>query len=288
MQHMTIRFWGVRGSIATPGPRTAGVGGNTTCVEVECDGQRILLDAGTGLRACGDALMQAGQSVDASILLSHLHWDHIQGLPFFTPIYVPGTRLRIIGQCPGGATESLRAAIVQQMQPPTFPVSWEDLPSLVSFRSIKAGQMFDIGDVRVTSARLNHPGGGVIAYRISYRGRSVVFATDTEHYACIDPTLLRLATNADVLIYDAQYTPAEYRGDAGPARVGWGHSTWEAAVALAEAAGVGRLVLFHHDPGRSDEAVGVIETQARTRFARTEAAREGRLISLPLDTVRAA
>ncbi|MEM9068894.1 MAG: MBL fold metallo-hydrolase [Myxococcota bacterium] len=277
MSQLEIRFWGVRGSIASPGEATTGVGGNTSCVEVRAGDTRIILDAGTGLRGLGDAWMKDGP-VDATLLLSHLHWDHIQGIPFFTPLYLPTTRLRVVGQ---GTTElSLRDALAQQMQPPTFPVRWEDLPSRVEFQEIQPGRQFRVGDAQVRAARLNHPGGGVIAYRIEWAGRALVFATDTEHYSCVDPTLLALAEDADVLIYDSQYTPEEYRGEVGPARVGWGHSTFRAGAELAEAARVGRYVLFHHDPARSDDDVAAIEARAKACFPDSEAAREGRTLTL--------
>lgn len=282
---MKIRFWGVRGSIASPGPATAEVGGNTTCVEVQCGETRLILDAGTGLRALGDSMLREGP-VEAALLFSHLHWDHIQGLPFFTPIYLPTTRLQIVGQ--GAPDLPLKDAITQQMRPPTFPVRWEDLPSYVEFRTISPGRTFRVGEALVQSARLNHPGGGVIAYRIEWEGRSVVFATDTEHYACVDPTLLRLAQGADVLIYDSQYTPEEYAGEVGPAKVGWGHSTFLAGAELAKAAEVGRYFLFHHDPARDDAGVAEIEARAQELFENAEAAREGRVIELSASADRAA
>lgn len=287
---MQIRFWGVRGSIASPGESTAKVGGNTSCVEVRCGDRVIALDAGTGLRGLGDLLMREatreGRSVELTLLLSHLHWDHIQGLPFFGPIYAPGTRVHVAG--PTTPELALRDAIAQQMRPPTFPVLFEELPSHVETRTLRHGSRFDLDGVVVRAVKLNHPGGGVLAYRIDWCGRSVVYATDTEHYACIDPTLLRLARGADVLIYDSQYLPEEYRGDVGMARVGWGHSTYEAGAALAHEAGVGTLVLFHHDPARDDAAVEAIEARARALFPATEAAREGRVLALPAATSEAA
>lgn len=283
---MRVRFFGVRGSIASPGEHTAGVGGNTSCVEVQVGPTRLILDAGTGIRRLGTELMGAPGPVEATLLLSHLHWDHIQGLPFFAPIYVPGTRLRICGE--GSPELGLREALALQMRPPTFPVLWEDLPSQLSYRSLRHGQRLMIDDVEVRCAKLNHPGGGVLAYRIEHGGRAVVFATDTEHYECVDPTLLKLALGADVLIYDAQYLPEEYRGEVGMAKVGWGHSTYEAGALLARAAGVGRLVLFHHDPARDDAGVAALEARARAAFEHCEAAREGREIVLPGAAERAA
>jgi phosphoribosyl 1,2-cyclic phosphodiesterase len=262
-----IRFWGVRGSIPSPGPETAEVGGNTSCVEVTLGEHRIILDGGTGLRRLGNTLL--GKHVDATVLLSHVHWDHIQGIPFFTPIYIPGTNLRFIT---GNNPTPLREALHTQMKKPHFPVDMNDLPSHLTFDDVKHRTM--VGDVEVTVARANHPD-AVYAFRLEHEGRAIVYATDTEHYSCVDARLVTLARDADVLIYDAQYLPGEY-----PARIGWGHSTWEAGVELARAAGVGKLVLFHHDPGRTDAGVAEIEAMTQSEFRETVAAREGMEIKL--------
>jgi phosphoribosyl 1,2-cyclic phosphodiesterase len=268
---MHIKFWGVRGSIASPGPDTAAVGGNTSCVEVRCGSTLLVLDAGTGVRKLGDKLLGEG-AVEATILLSHLHWDHIQGLPFFVPAYVPSSRLQVVGTAHG--VMALREALAHQMTAPVFPVRLDELGAQIRLREVKSGESFDVGEARVRVAKLNHPG-GVHAYRIEHEGKSVVYATDTEHYACVDPTLRALAEGADILIYDAQYTPEEYRGDHGRSKVGWGHSTYVAGAELARAAGVGRLVLFHHDPQRTDAGVLDIERRASDLFAPSVAAREG-------------
>ncbi|HEY1956599.1 MAG TPA: MBL fold metallo-hydrolase [Polyangiaceae bacterium] len=269
---MNIRFWGVRGSIASPGPETASVGGNTSCVEVRCGERRIVLDAGTGLRSLGNALARDPAS-DLTLLLSHFHWDHIQGLPFFVPAYLPQTKLTVVGA--GGDRFSLRDKLSRQMTEPHFPVQLDDLSAQMTFREACAGQTFDLdGGIVVKVARLNHPG-GVFAYRIEHAGRALVYATDTEHYACVDPALKKLAEGADVLIYDAQYTPDEYQG-----KVGWGHSTYVAGAEVARAAGVGKLVLFHHDPMRTDEGVAAIEDAARALFPSTVAAREGLVLAM--------
>lgn len=273
---MEIRFWGVRGSIAAPGPETACVGGNTSSVEVRCGTTRILLDAGTGLRQLGDRLLAEGP-VRAHLLLSHHHWDHIQGLPFFVPLYLPTTELSVTG--PMAERHSMHDVLSHQMTAPVFPVRLEEVPCRLETREVRSGDRFAIDDVVVSVAKLNHPG-GVLAYRLDYAGRSVVYATDTEHYSCVDPALAALAAGADVLIYDAQYTPAEYRGDAGPSKVGWGHSTYEDGAKLARAAGIGKLVLFHHDPRRSDAGVAEIERLAQGSFESTIAAREGMTIEL--------
>src|SRR5262249_33444801 len=153
-------------------------------------------------------------------------------------------------------------ALRRQMTAPFFPVELDEVAAQLRPRDARAGEAIRVGDLAATMARLNHPD-PVFGWRLEHRGRSVVYATDTEHYACVDPVLRRLAAGADVLIYDAQYPPEEYRGESGPAKVGWGHSTWQAGVELARAAGVGQLVLFHHDPRRDDDAVAAIESRAR-------------------------
>lgn len=280
MASIDIVFRGVRGSCASPGAHTAEVGGNTSCVEVNLGDQRIVFDAGTGLRGLGNEMVKsavAGDNRKTTILLSHVHWDHIQGLPFFTPVYLPDFEIDLISG-PNGFMP-LGEALRKQMAPPFFPVAFDDVPSKLSARDERPNCQFEVGGAVVTMAKLNHPD-PVYGFRLDYQGSSVVYATDTEHYSCVDPTLLKLAAGADVLIYDAQYTPEEYRGDFGMSKVGWGHSTYEAGIELAQAAGVGKLVLFHHDPGRSDASVAAIEERARALFANTVAAREGAGLAL--------
>ncbi|MCA9594369.1 MAG: MBL fold metallo-hydrolase [Myxococcales bacterium] len=272
----SICFWGVRGSIASPGPDTAAVGGNTSSVEVRCGAQRVLLDAGTGIRRLGESLLAEGP-VRATLLLSHHHWDHIQGLPFFVPLYVPSTELTVIGPTPERV--SVHDVLEHQMTSPVFPVRLDEVPCRLDTREVVPGAELLLDDVRIRVAKGNHPGGS-LAYRIDYDGKSVVYATDTEHYSCVDPALERLAQGADVLIYDSQYTPAEYRGETGPSKVGWGHSTYEEGAALARAAGVRQLVLFHHDPKRTDAAVAELEAKAQSQFAGSVAAREGMVIDV--------
>jgi phosphoribosyl 1,2-cyclic phosphodiesterase len=273
---MKVRFWGVRGSIATPGAETSGVGGNTSCVEVRVGEHVLILDAGTGIRALGDQLLRERLS-HATLLLSHLHWDHIQGLPFFIPAWLPSSRLDVIGAASTSTPHlGIKESLEMQMQPPHFPVRLSDMGACITFRALDSGQRIDLhgGEIKVTARRLNHPG-GVMGYRIEAFGKSVVYATDTEHYACPDPYLVALAKDADVLIYDAMYTQAEYAGEVGPSKVGWGHSTWQAGVEVANAARVKQLVLFHHDPTRNDRAVHAIEMQADHVRPGTIAAREG-------------
>jgi phosphoribosyl 1,2-cyclic phosphodiesterase len=239
-------------------------------VEVTAGDTRIVLDAGSGLRNLGDALVARGPT-ETTILLSHLHWDHIQGLPFFVPIYIPGNRVEVISG-PNGVMP-LEAALRRQMCAPFFPVELDEVSTQLKASEVRGGQPFRVGPMRVVAAKLNHPD-PVYGFRIELGAHSVVYATDTEHYACVDPALRKLATGADILIYDAQYTPEEY-----PGKVGWGHSTWAAGVELAKAAGVKQLVLFHHDPRRSDAQVAELEARARAQFAGTVAAREGAILA---------
>ena len=269
---MRIRFWGVRGSIASPGPETAGVGGNTSCVELACGKTRIVLDAGTGLRGLGNALCATGAPVEATLLLSHYHWDHIQGLPFFVPVYMRSTSLTVVGA--GSGVAGVRQALEHQMRAPVFPVRLDETAARITTREVAPAEVFEVGEAVVRVARGNHPG-GVLAYRVEHEGRSVVYATDTEHYACVDPALRALAEGADVLIYDAQYLPEEY-----PGKLGWGHSTYAHGVELARSAGVSRLVLFHHDPSRTDEGVSAIEARTRESLPGAIAAREGLELTL--------
>lgn len=263
----TVRFWGVRGSIASPGRHTTGVGGNTSCVEVRLGGERILIDGGTGLRALSQAA--GGAALRATLLFGHLHWDHIQGVPFFGPLFNPGSELRLLG--PPGLEQALRG----QMSGPVFPVGMEVFNADLALETVTAGDVLSIGAVTVRTAALCHPG-GCIGYRLEHAGRAVVHVVDHEHQGfVIDPALRELARGADVLIHDAQYLPEEQ-----PARRGWGHSTYEQAAALAIAAGVATLVLTHHDPTRDDAEVLRIEQRARRLFPGTWAAREGLSLEL--------
>lgn len=274
---MDVTFYGVRGSIASPGSHTSAIGGNTSTIEVVAGGTRIVLDAGTGLRELGQRMLARGDERELTLLLSHYHWDHIQGLPFFTPLYLPGTTLTVVGQRAG--IHGVREALEHQMTAPVFPVGLADVAARIVTKEVRPRDGFDVGEVRVRVARGNHPG-GVLAYRLDHGDESLVYATDTEHYACVDPELRALCEGATLLVYDAQYTVDEYAGLRGPSKVGWGHSTNVAAAELARAAGVRELALFHHDPSRDDAGVLAVERETRALFARTFAAREGTTVSL--------
>ncbi|MCA9525085.1 MAG: MBL fold metallo-hydrolase [Myxococcales bacterium] len=272
---MQVKFWGVRGSIAVSGARFARTGGNTTCVEVQAAGHRLILDGGTGLRALGEEL--GFQPIQATLLFTHLHWDHIQGVPFFTPAFHPGSDLTFVGA--ERTTGGIRDALALQMRPPQFPVGLGALVGARRFTDVQAQKPFEIGPFRITGLEQDHPD-GVVAWRIEAEGRTLVFATDIEHGGRIDPGLRRLATGADLLVHDAQYTSAEYAGQGGPPRRGWGHSTWEEAVQVCQEAGAARLGLFHHDPTRDDDALAILEHAARSRFSGAFAAREGQQVAL--------
>jgi phosphoribosyl 1,2-cyclic phosphodiesterase len=266
-----VRFWGVRGSIPTPGPETVKYGGNTSCVEVRCGKQLIILDSGSGIRKLGIELNKE-TPVDATILLSHFHWDHIQGFPFFKPGFQRNNKFHI--HAARKLNTTLERLMAGQMMYPNFPVSLDAMAAGMKFIELTPGDTILIGEVEVKTALSNHPDGS-LAFRINYGGSSVVYATDTEHYCYIDPNLLKLSRGADYLIYDATYTSEEYYGKAGNSKKGWGHSTWEEGVKLAKAANVGKLILFHHDPEHDDDLVAEIERQASEALPGTIAAYEG-------------
>ena len=270
------RFWGVRGSIATPGPTTVRYGGNTPCLEVRAGGKLIILDCGTGLRGLGNALMAQKKPVEADIFFSHMHWDHIQGFPFFTPAFIPGNTFRVYGQNKNDQT--VKSVLEGQMTDPNFPVPLSIMGSALSFHEIQAGASVQIGPVKVRTTALNHPG-GCLGIRVEHAGGSFVYATDTEHDALngeIDANLVDLAQGADALVYDAMYTDAEYRGG----KIGWGHSTYAEALRIGKAADVKRLYLFHHDPAHDDDFLDARLAEARQNAADddildVEMAREG-------------
>jgi phosphoribosyl 1,2-cyclic phosphodiesterase len=221
--------------------------------------------------------------VTAHIFFSHVHWDHIQGFPFFAPAFVPGNTIHLYGG--NNVSATLEETLAGQMDYPSFPVDLSQLGATMTFRDLREGQLVKLDDgegheISIRTTRGNHPN-GVWVYRIDHGGKSVVYATDTEHYAVVDPKLLAISKNADVLIYDSQYTPEEYAG-AGPGgpKTGWGHSTFEEGVKIAKGASVKQLVLYHHDPNQSDGAVRDKERRAKEIFANVLAAYEGLTIEL--------
>ncbi len=223
-------------------------GGNTTCIEVRCDGKIFVIDSGTGARELGNLLMResGGEPVEATLLYSHHHLDHVQGFPFFVPIYQPTSKLNIYsGTTNQGVTEQVLSA---QMAYPAFPVGLDQLPSDLNFHIFSAGETLTFGDVTVRTCPLNHPG-GAIAYRFEHRGHAFVQASDVEHTDDHpDSALTALCKDADFFSYDSTYV----HGEEYERFKGWGHSTWRHGLDIAEAAGVDRFIAFHHDPSHDD------------------------------------
>jgi phosphoribosyl 1,2-cyclic phosphodiesterase len=273
-----IKFWGVRGSIPTPGPATVKIGGNTSCVEIRCGKKLIVFDGGTGLRVLGDSLTDRGP-IAASMFFSHVHWDHIQGFPFFKPAFKSTNHFDIYGG--SGLSATLAETLAGQMNFPNFPVTLEQMAATMVFHQFDEGQIVNLGDgIEVKALSMNHPN-GAYGYRVSFDGRSCAYCTDTEHRKEPDKNVIDLARGADVFIYDAQFTPEEYTGDAkGPPKIGWGHSTFAEGARLAKMAAAANLVLFHHDPAQDDEAVLEKERRCRELFPATQAAWEGLAIEL--------
>jgi phosphoribosyl 1,2-cyclic phosphodiesterase len=267
---MKVRFWGVRGSLPTPGRRTVRYGGNTSCVEVRLGGRRVLLDAGSGLVEFVAATAAEPGPVDTDLLLSHLHYDHICGLPFYTPLFQRKNEIRIWS----GRLDpdmSPEAALRTSMTPPLMPDIASQIRARVDYHTFEVGSALDLGGgVTVRTAMLLHPG-GCVGYRIECSGRAMVYATDTAHGdPTTDAALRALCQGAGLLIYDAMLTDEEF-----PSRVAWGHSTWREGVRLADSCGVQQLVLFHHAPFRNDKALAALAANAASVRPGTIAAREG-------------
>jgi phosphoribosyl 1,2-cyclic phosphodiesterase len=273
----TVRFWGVRGSIPCPGPETVRYGGNTPCIEMEVADQCLIFDGGTGLRVLGQSLLSR-LPLEAHMFFTHTHWDHIQGFPFFTPAFIKGNRFRIYGAvAPNGATIKQRHH--DQMLHPNFPVPLQIMQADLQFYDLDFGEKLHLDGVVVENAKLNHPG-EALGYRVNWRGRSVAYVTDTEHFPDrLDPNVLWLAREADVLIIDATYTDEEYSSETS-SKVGWGHSTWQEAIKVAKAAKVKQLVIFHHDPLHNDEFLDRIAEQVALAYPNAIMAREGLTIEL--------
>ncbi|MGO8695292.1 MAG: MBL fold metallo-hydrolase [Rectinemataceae bacterium] len=303
----TVKIWGDRGSMPTPGPDTVVFGGNTSCLEVRCDDRLVIIDAGSGVRQLGDKLMREDirkGSISADIFITHTHWDHIMGFPMFTPIYVPGTKLRIRGPI-SYEDDSLETIIGSQLSYRYWPVRQEELSAKIEYEQIKETTL-DLGDgIFVTTKYLNHPI-LCLGYRIEFGGKAFVTAYDNEPFSNVFPTdpadpnydeeaaregevaareenekLLRFCQGADLLIHDTQYTAKEYVSG----KVGWGHSSYEYGINVAHKARVKRLVLFHHDPNRTDAELQELELFYQERIrGRTaleiEMAREGKTFTL--------
>lgn len=285
---MKLKFWGVRGSIPTPGPDTVEYGGNTSCVSLDAGGERFIFDCGTGLRKCGESLLASGAPVRAAILISHTHWDHIQGFPFFAPAYLKGNAFMIYGPPNDVRHRSLRQIMEMQTSHEYFPVSAKQLGASIVYVDCR-GEEVKVGEVSIRTCRLNHPV-ACLAYKVSVGGKTVVYGGDHEPYrnpyrdcgeaermdagvlAELDrdaeaknAEILEFCRGADLAVWDSQYTEKEY-----PAKRGWGHSWHEYNLRFAREAGIRHMVFNHHDPNRGDAEMRGLE-----RFFRAEAERAG-------------
>ncbi|MEJ8572428.1 MBL fold metallo-hydrolase [Microbaculum marinum] len=270
---MTLRLWGVRGSTPAAGPETERYGGETTSMELEIGGRSVLIDCGSGARALGRRLTSSA-AADIDILFSHFHLDHICGLPFFAPAYNPAATLRLwAGHLEG--EQDPKDVLCRVMSPPIFPVAFDHLAACRCLTFAPPKTLHLGGGIDVETLALNHPNGAV-GYRFRSGGRTLVTVTDHEHgNAAIDAAVEDFVRGADVMIYDGMFDDSEYN-----AHVGWGHSTWQEGLKLAERAGVHRPVIFHHHPDRSDEALDNYAMEAERRFPGARFARQGAEITL--------
>ena len=276
---MKFKFWGVRGSIPSPGPRTARYGGNTTCIEVRSDnGTLIILDGGTGIFALAQSLLRE-LPISANIFISHSHWDHIHGLPFFIPLFIPGNTVRLHGAIDPVTSSGVEQVMAVQLQYSYFPVREAEMKAAIEYRSLSIGQSLEVGDAKVTTTLLNHP---VIdfGYRIECNGKSLFFTGDHEpYYNIYDPededfaeyqTLIEEKQSSvdlamrgvDALIVDTSYTREEY-----PAKKGWGHGYYDASIAMALRVGAKRLYCTHHEPTRGDDELEKVFADVMARHA---------------------
>ncbi|MCB9830869.1 MAG: MBL fold metallo-hydrolase [Planctomycetes bacterium] len=271
---MKVKFWGTRGSTPTSGARYVEFGGNTPCLSVELESTRelVVLDAGSGIRELGNAMLADpdGHARVVHLFLTHAHWDHIQGFPFFAPAYHPDYRINVY------CSKDAERFLAGQMSPPYFPVGLEAMIGLARFERLDHQKAWSVGDAVLRSIPLPHPQEST-GFRLDENDRALVFATDTEHEPPqMNRQLVEFSRGAQLLVYDAQYTPAEYeRG-----KQGWGHSTFAEGARLAREAGVGELILFSHDPSHDDEACREIEKRGQELFAATRAARQGMVITI--------
>lgn len=272
-----VRFWGVRGSLPTPGGETAKYGGNTSCVEVRCGDRIFICDMGSGARPMGLKLAQQ-IPLKASIFISHYHWDHICGMPFCGLLFDPRNQFDFYGE--GRRKKGLKSILAGQMRYPYFPVGLDIFQAEMRYHTVNAGDVITKGDVKIRTAPLNHPQSS-LAYRIEYAGKSVVYCSDNEHQDDMPRSLVNLLRGCDLLIYDAAYTDDEYTGRTGSgSKVGWGHSTWDEAIRTAKHLKVKKLFIYHHDPLHTDRVIDRLVRECRKGFKNIHAAQEGLVVKL--------
>jgi phosphoribosyl 1,2-cyclic phosphodiesterase len=267
---MRVKFWGVRGSTPTPQAGNLRYGGNTSCVEVRLDDGLYIFDCGTGFRSLGQQLESEanGKPIQAHIFVSHFHWDHIQGIPFFRPLYENGQNQFFFHS--SRRTRSLQRVMEEQMASPYFPVNTSEMKAGRNFYDIEEGQT-QVENATVRAMWLNHPQ-GCMGFRLETKAGILVYATDNEPGdEVFDKNVRKLAEGADILIYDSQYLPEEYAAK----RRGWGHSHWREAVNIVMQSGAKELVLFHHDPDHDDTVIEKVVQEARNYYPRVRAAAEG-------------
>jgi len=276
---MKFKFWGVRGSIPSPGPRTVRYGGNTTCIEVRTDDDTlIIIDGGTGIFCLAQSLVASGKRpIHANIFITHSHWDHIHGLPFFSPLFIKGSRVRLHGAVDPDTGKGVEHVMGVQLQNSYFPVSETQMDATIEYRTLTVGQPVQMGDATVSNVVMSHPVTD-LGYRIDCHGKSMFFSGDheplfnfhppghPEHAACQEHVEQRTAAidalikGTDVLIIDCSYTREEY-----PSKVGWGHGTFDAALSMALRSGAKKLYCTHHEPTRSDDELEAVFAEVMAR-----------------------
>jgi phosphoribosyl 1,2-cyclic phosphodiesterase len=272
---LAVTFWGVRGSIACPGPKTVRYGGNTPCLEVHAAGRHLIFDAGTGLLPLGRAMAATGVDLDTDWYFTHSHFDHIQGIPFFDPLYNPRNRFRLwAGHL--APEMSLKEVLSSMMQAPLFPIPLGIFGADITYSDFRAGDTLSPAPgIAIKTAPLNHPNRAT-GYRVEVAGKSLCYVTDTEHVpGKPDQNILGLIAGADLVVYDSTYTDGEF-----PSHTGWGHSTWQEGVRLVTQAGAKRLAIFHHDPSHDDAFMDKIAAEAAALRPGTIVAKEGETIEL--------